>query len=159
MLTRLVLAAASLAVVVCLVATAGCSRDRQPPQVTIGSTTWTVELATTPAERYKGLSNRAHIGDNEGMLFIFPSPRRLEFCMRGCEVPLDIAFLDADRRIIKIATMAVEPDRVGRTPYYSDGPAVYALEVRGGLLAKAGAKVGDVVRFSGPIPPPAKAEP
>ena len=137
----------------------GCQDRREVPAVTLGSRRWLVDLATTRQQRYTGLSERQHLGENVGMLFIYPQPKVLEFCMRGCYIPLDIAFLDADRRVVAMHTMAVEPDLAGRAVYSSDVPAQYALEVGAGQLARAGVHLGDRADFSPAIPPPAKAEP
>lgn len=140
---------------------AGCrdSGDEKPAQVTVRDHTWYVDLAMTADQRYQGLSGRHEIPANVGMLFIYPRPQVMEFCMRGCVVPLDIAYLDANRRVIKMHTMAVEPDRAGQISYSSDRPAQYALEVAGGALGGAGVQVGDTVVFSANIPPAAKADP
>lgn len=139
----------------------GC-RDRGPDvpartAVTIRGRTWRVELALTPQQRYRGLSGRDRLAADGGMLFVYPRPQVLEFCMRDCLVPLDIAFINADRCVVATATMEVEPDRVGRKAYTSDVPAQYALELPAGALAGAGVRAGDRVEFS-PELPPAKAE-
>ena len=138
----------------------GCRKPPGPtPEVTIGDRRWFVDVALTRADREAGLSGRGHIPDDVGMLFVFRRPEILEFCMRGCHVPIDIAFIDAKLRIVAIETMAVEPDRAGVKIYSSPAPALYALEVAGGTLTGAGIRVGDKVTFSAEIPPPAKADP
>lgn len=86
------------------------------------------------------------------MLFIYPRPRMLEFCMRGCRIPLDIAFIDADLRIVNICTMAVEPDLAGRVLYRSKKPARYALEVAAGAFQRVRVGAGDAVVLSGEFP-------
>jgi uncharacterized membrane protein (UPF0127 family) len=130
---------------------AGCSGDEpqpaDPPQVTINDTTWTVELAVTAAEQYRGLGGRTNLAPGRGMLFVYDEPQILTFCMRDCHIPLDIAFLDAERRVVQMYTMSVEPDRRGTTPYGSKVPAMYALEVPAGSLKRGGVKVGDQARF------------
>lgn len=130
-----------------------------PPRVRINGSTWTVELATTKMVRYRGLSNRTALAKRAGMLFIFPHSRPQAFCMRHCEIPLDIAFIDADLTVVKIHTMAVEPDRVGRKLYPSGAPVQYVLEVPGGAFGRAGVQAGQKVTLLGDIPDPAKAEP
>lgn len=127
----------------------GC-RDRRPvpPGVTINGKAWFVELATTPDRQLVGLAGRDHLADNEGMLFIFPRAEVLNFCMRGCVISLDIAFIGDDMRVVRTHTMLEEPDRIGKVLYSSDVPARYALEVAAGSLERAGVKVGDPVSFS-----------
>ena len=93
------------------------------------------------------------------MLFVYPKPDVLEFCMRDCEIPLDIAFISAEMKVVRILTMPVESDRAGTVRYSSNTPAQYALEVRAGDLARANVTVGQKVTFHGPMPDPALTEP
>jgi hypothetical protein len=139
----------------------GCAGQPAPaaPRVTINGRSWRVELAMTAEQRYRGLSDRRRLDPNAGMLFVYPSPQVLEFCMRQCLVPLDVAFIDADLRVRQTHTMPVEPYGLDRAAYSSKVPVQYALEVPAGALAEAGVKVGDKVGFSPEVPPAAKAEP
>jgi len=137
----------------------GCGSREDRPRVRIGQWIWFVDVAATRQERYQGLAGRTHLADNAGMLFVYPRATVLRFCMRRCVVPIDIAFIDRDLRVVKIATMAVEPDQAGRREYSSDAPAQYALEVAGGLFARRGIRPGDKVTLLGNIPPVTKAEP
>ena len=130
-----------------------------PPRVRINGHTWNVELAVTEMARFQGLSGRTALGERAGMLFLFPYSKPQAFCMRLCEIPLDIAFIDADLTVVKTHTMAVEPDRIGRESYSSGAPVQYVLEVPGGALGRAGGKAGQKVTLLGDIPDPAKAEP
>jgi len=139
----------------------GCDRRPATPRashVEIRGHRWFVDLALTVEDRYTGLSGRQHLPPDVGMLFVYPQANVLDFCMRGCVAEIDIAFIDADRRVVRLYTMAVEPDRAGRVSYSSHSPAQYALEVAGGSFRRVGVQVGDRVTFSAGIPPPAKAE-
>lgn len=131
---------------------AGCRNKPDRPTVTINGKTWTVELATTGGQQYRGLSFRESLADDVGMLFIYTEPSVLDFCMRDCLIPLDIAMIGADLRVIKIHAMRVEADRAGTKRYSSVRPAQLALEVAGGSLRRAGVRVGDKVTLSGDIP-------
>lgn len=139
----------------------GCSKqdEPEPPRVEINGRIWWVDLASTQQQRYRGLSGRATIRPGTGMLFIYPDSDVREFCMRGCLVPLDIAFLDSDLRVVQTHTMAVEPDLVGAETYSSERPAQYVLEVPAGELSAGGVRVGDRATLLGDIPDAAKAEP
>jgi len=137
----------------------GCRKQQPTQRVTIGDRRWFVDVALTHAARQKGLSGRTHLPDDVGMLFVFRRPEILEFCMRDCHFPIDIAFIDENLRIVGIQTMQVAPDLGEGKIYSSPSAALYALEVSGGTFAAAGIRPGDKVIFSGEIPPPAKAEP
>ena len=124
-------------------------------RVIIGDDEFVVELALTPRSRFRGLSNRARLSPDQGMLFVFPEPSDNAFVMRECYWPIDVAFIDAQRRIITIHQMQVErdpkvPDEV-LTRYPPDAPATYVLEVLGGELARRGIRVGDRVEFSAAV--------
>ena len=93
-----------------------------------------------------------------GRLFMYPKSAPRAYCMRGCLIPLDIAFIDSELRIVKIYTMAPEPDRVGRVAYSSQTDAQYVLEVSAGGFARKGVVVGATVEFLGNIPHATKAD-
>lgn len=150
---------AKIAALLCLLLPAGCRDDRSPVTVAIGEHTWTVEIAMTEAGRYDGLSDRPHLPGGAGMLFIYPQPQVLTFCMRQCLIPLDIAFIDSNMTIVKIHTMRVEPYGAEQMAYSSYLPAQFAMEVNAGEFAAAGVGEGDRVVFSPSAPDPAKAEP
>jgi hypothetical protein len=151
------------ALVAAMMLAAGCDKPQSQPQpsaaVTIRGQSWQVELATTAEQRYRGLSDREDLPAGRGMLFIYPQPQILDFCMRLCLIPLDIAFIGPDMRVVKIYTMEVEPYGRDTRLYSSEAPAQYALEVPKGALAAAGVRVGDKVEFSSDMPSAAKAEP
>jgi uncharacterized membrane protein (UPF0127 family) len=72
------------------------------------------------------------------MLFIFERPEPLSFWMKNTFIPLSIAFLDTDGRILNIEDMAPQTE----TTHWSKGPALYALEMRKGWFMERGVKPG-----------------
>jgi len=106
-----------------------------------------VELAITDAQKARGLMYRREMPDNNGMLFIYESPAPAAYWMKNTFLPLSIAFIGADRRIINMTDMA--PNNSTRT-YPSRGPCQYVLEVNQGWFERHGVKEGDVVRFELP---------
>ena len=129
-----------------------------PARVAIGGVTWAVEVLMTARQRYVGLSGRDHLADGCGMLFVYPDEQVRQYSMRDCRIPIDIAFLSTDRRVVAVHTMTVEPDLAGRTAYSSHGPAQYVLEVPAGEFARAGIAVGSQVEFLDGVPDSAEAE-
>jgi len=61
-----------------------------------------VELAQTPAEQEKGLMFRPFLGENEGMLFLYPSPRPVAMWMKNTYLPLDMIFCNPEGHILAI---------------------------------------------------------
>jgi len=112
------------------------------------------ELATTPAERRKGLSGRQELKRDRGMLFVWPDSAHRRFWMKDTSIPLSVAFLTGEGRILNIERM--EPAQTERT-YPSKGPAKYALEVNRGWFARHGIRPGDHARLR--LPGPKEAVP
>lgn len=96
----------------------------------------TVEVADTPEKRRYGCMFLSELPDDRGMIFVYPTPRRMGFWMRNTRIPLDILFLADDGAIVN-AHMSMKP--LSDTPSYpSAGPVRFALELPGGWLKKHG---------------------
>lgn len=96
--------------------------------LTINKYTVNVEVAATPAQRARGLSGRPALAANAGMLFVFEELSRPQFWMRDTAIPLTIAFLDDDGRIVETRDMTPYSLRV-HAPRQT---VRYALEMRRG---------------------------
>ena len=104
-----------------------------------------VEIADTDAERQTGLSGRTTLAEDAGMLFVFDQEQPLSFWMKDTLIPLSIAYISADGRIVDIQDM--QP--LDETPHPSAEPAQYALEVNQGFFTERGVAVGDTVELPG----------
>ena len=102
-----------------------------------------VEIADTEAERQTGLSGRTTLAEEAGMLFVFDQEQPLSFWMKDTLIPLSIAYISADGRIVDLQDM--QP--LDETPHPSAEPARYALEVNQGFFAERGVAVGDTVEL------------
>ena len=103
-------------------------------------TLW-VEIADDPSEQAEGLMGRTELGDDRGMLFIFPDSRPLNFWMKNTLIPLDILFFDAGGEFVSMRTM--DPCKIDPCQGYpSDGSAKYALEVEAGFASREGVGEG-----------------
>lgn len=116
----------------------GCD-VRNLMEIEIGSTKAVVELASDPEARRKGLMGRTQLGQDQGMLMVYPSPSILDIWMLNTAIPLDVGFFDAQGRLVNIASML--PDG-GKQIYTSMLPSVYALEMNMGWFARHGLKPG-----------------
>lgn len=99
------------------------------------------EVAATEAERNTGLMRRFSLRPDHGMLFVFVAPRPLSFWMKDTYIPLSIAFIGPDGRILNIEDMAPRTE----TTHASRGPALFALEMKKGWFAQNGIVKGDRV--------------
>lgn len=108
-----------------------------------------VEVAKTQAQRQKGLMGREALPADHGMLFTYEREQSANnaFWMYRTLMPLDIAFIDSDGRIVAINTMPpCEFSSPSDCPSYPAGAAYHsALEVNGGYFAERGIQVGDCV--------------
>jgi len=104
-----------------------------------GSVTVMAELALTPAQREQGLMYRKELKDGEGMLFVFQNDQVLSFWMKNTLVPLSIAYISHDGRILEIYDM--QPQNLD--PVRSSRSVRYALEVPQGWFSRAGLGPGD----------------
>ncbi|PJZ68941.1 hypothetical protein CH373_07935 [Leptospira perolatii] len=94
-----------------------------------------VEIANTEQTRQRGLMFRRKLGENEGMLFIFPSEDYLTFWMKNTLIPLSIGYFNKDKRLVDIFDM--EPNQT-KNLYHSSERVVYALETNQGWFQKKG---------------------
>lgn len=103
---------------------------------------FTVELAKTYRQQEVGEMFRKHLPENEGMLFMWSTPQVSDMWMRNTLVPLDIVFIDSTNHIHAIAENAVP---LSEAILRSDGVVANTLELAGGVTAKLGIRVGDLV--------------
>jgi uncharacterized membrane protein (UPF0127 family) len=113
-------------------------------KLTAGNAMLWVEVVQSEEARARGLMYRKELPTDQGMLFVFDYPQHLSFWMKNTYIPLDIAFVAADGRILNILQM--KPLDEGPR-YESNGPAVYAIETNTGWFQKNGVKAGDKVKF------------
>ena len=104
-----------------------------------------VEIADEPDEQAQGLMNRTALGEDRGMLFVFDSEETLSFWMRNTLIPLSVAYIDSEGRIVDIQKM--EPLDDEPPQYVSAEPAQYALEVNQGFFEERGVEVGNTTEL------------
>jgi len=102
--------------------------------IDVGGQGLTVAVADDPGERAQGLMGVEHLGDLDGMLFVFSSESLGGFWMKGTLIPLDIVFFDDDRAFVDMLSMV--PCTADPCPsYVPEGPFSWALETPAGSLA------------------------
>jgi uncharacterized protein len=143
MAMRLLLALAGLGLVTAAVA----------QEVRFATTTLTAgmhvvkaEIARTDAQRAQGLMFRDSLPGNAGMLFVYDAPARQCMWMKNTPLPLSVAFLDADGKIVNIADM--QPQTLDSHCSTQGVPVAYALEMNEGWFRqrhiKPGMKIGNL---------------
>jgi|CXWL01.1.fsa_nt_gi uncharacterized membrane protein (UPF0127 family) len=102
-----------------------------PTIAEFGGVSLKIDVAMTPASREIGLSGRASIPGDYGMLFVFPKDSLYGFWMKNMLVPLDIFWLNSQGQVIFIAHN-VSPASYPRV-FYPTAPARYVLETVAGF--------------------------
>jgi uncharacterized protein len=119
----------------------------QPPLRTIalnaGLHVIQAEVASTDQTRAIGLMFRKSMEVNRGMLFVFTMRAPHCMWMKNTFIPLSVAFIDEDGKILNVADMTPHDE----TSHCAVGPARYVLEMNRDWFAARGIKVG--VRIGG----------
>ena len=102
------------------------------------------EVARTPMQTQTGMMFRREMAQHEGMLFVFDGRERRCFWMKNTLLPLSIAFIADDGRIVSLADMQPQSEE----SHCSAEPVRFALEMNQGWFAKRGIKAGS--KISGP---------
>ena len=109
------------------------------------NSTVSVELAVTPYQWSKGLMFREELASGAGMLFVFPNEEIRSFWMKNTLIPLDILFINADKKIVTMYKN-VQPCTTLLCPQYaSTENAMYVLEVNAGFLNRYTIQEGDQI--------------
>jgi len=126
-----------------LVAVSAFARGAELPEITlaIAGHKPTVEVASSDPQRATGLMHRRMLPENRGMLFVFPDVAMHGMWMMNTYVPLSVAFLDREGRIINIEDMQPQT----QNSHTAAKPAKYALEMNLGWFAKRNIKPGTKV--------------
>lgn len=121
---------------------------------------WTVDLGTddglvevncepalTEEQRRTGLMNRDHLGEFEGMIFVFEPSQNVSIWMKDTKVPLDVIFVAPSGAIASIVEL---PPGWGlpeeEVPYCTSPiPVSYVIEVNRGFCSTHGVRIGAYV--------------
>jgi uncharacterized membrane protein (UPF0127 family) len=108
-----------------------------------------LEVAADPAARARGLMGRTEVPEGTGMVFLYPGDVAEAYWMKNTLVPLSIAFVAADGRVVSVAEMT--PCTADPCPSYPPaGPYRYAVELPAGAFEAAGVGADDKVVATDP---------
>lgn len=100
------------------------------------------EVAAREEERRQGLMFRERMGQNEGMVFVFDAPAQVCMWMKNTLIPLSVAFIDGEGKIINIEDM--QPQTTDS--HCAERPVRYALEMNQGWFEKRHIKPGMAIQ-------------
>ena len=108
------------------------------------------ETMLQQADQMRGMMFRDSLAKDRGMLFVHPSEANVPYWMYQVRIPLDIIWMDHQRKIVEIAanTPACTSKSSRDCPNYGGHEkARYVLELAGGAAALYDLKVGDTLSF------------
>jgi uncharacterized membrane protein (UPF0127 family) len=122
----------------------GSPGELQPLEIATrtGVHVFAVEMAVTPEQQAKGLMFRRELPEGQGMLFDFQKEQPASFWMKNTYISLDMIFIRADGRILRVAENTVPHSEALVS---SGGPVRAVLEVVAGTAKKLGIAAGDRV--------------
>lgn len=117
--------------------------NKKTAVLNLGGNKVRVEIAETISQQMRGLSGRANLSTDAGMLFVYQNKSMLDFWMPNMNFPLDVVWL-ADGRVLGWQENILPKTNGQITRFKSNGPADMALEVNAGWIAAHSLAVGDV---------------
>jgi len=129
------------------IVTADCSTPyRYDSTVKVNSHTIKTEDATTKASRAIGLGNRACIGQDVGMLFIFRIPGHYQFWMKDMRFPIDIVWISPQHKAVDVLR-DVKPSTYPYSFANKGQTAQYVLELASNRTSTLGINPGTLINF------------
>lgn len=130
------------------------AEDTLIPVITTQGTRILSELADTPEKRARGFMYRDSLARDRGMLFVFPEPQHWTFWMKNTSIPLDIIWLDRNKKVVHVErnVPACHRSDDGCPQYQPTEEAMYVLEVAAGMAAALRIERGAKLKFEVPLP-------
>ncbi len=119
---------------------------RPTEEVRLSSGVFQLWVADDDKERIKGLSGEPQLAPNGGLLMKFDYNDTWGIWMKDMLQPLDIIWLDQDKKVIYIVTDA-QPEEPAETVFFPVDPALYVIELPAGSVEQHAIKLGQEAYF------------
>ena len=135
---------------------AGCRSSNITDELDLSQVTFpngvkiNAETMRSESELMRGLMFRESLPAGRGMLFIHPKENTFRYWMYQTKIPLDMIWMDNDRRIVEMSldTPPCRSASATECPSYGGNfKSKYVLEVNAGIARKNGLKTGDLLDF------------
>lgn len=126
-----------------------CNKNPTDMKIKLAGKEIKIELADDPQEQIQGLSGRASLGENEGMLFIYQNELVPNFWMKGMNFAIDIVWVK-DNEVVDITPNATPEPGVEEKDlkrYRPKEPINKVLELPAGWGERNNLKIKDRVDF------------
>lgn len=118
-------------------------------EVRVGSGIFNLQLATDEPARVQGLSGVDHLNPNGGLLMVFDTDSTWEIWMKDMKIPLDILWLNSDKKVIYVVKNA-SPQLSTNKVFKPTDKARYVIELNAGAIEQNNIKIGETALFTAP---------
>jgi len=108
---------------------------------------FSVKVAETKQQQAEGLMFVKSLPSDSGMLFIYKDKAPRPFHMKNTYIPLDIIWLDEEKRVVFIKKNAEPESPNACESIHPQAEAMYVLELNAGSSDRIGLKIGDKLQF------------
>jgi len=112
----------------------------------LGDGVFRARIAYNEVDRTTGLSEVKALNPGQALLMAFPSESEWSIWMKDMKVPIDIVWLDKDKKVIYIVKNASPDDSISRV-FKSKTPAKYVVEIAAGTVDSKSIKVNSMATF------------
>ncbi len=142
---------AALAAIGCLLAVSAAHAAPEVIPLTLPSgRVLSVELMIEDQDRAMGLMFRPSLPPDRALLFVFEQPEFHGIWMKNCRFPIDIVWVDAEKRVVHVSDH-VPPCLKDPCPSYQPmRKALYVVEMNAGQAAREKLSVGAALSFELP---------
>lgn len=139
----------SIIIIICIAGSVWLykSQTTKDNEICFKDNCWQVEIADSAEEWEKGLMFRENLLEGNGMLFVFPKENIYSFWMKNTKIPLDIIWLDQNKKIVQIMESVLPCEQKSCPSYTPKEKVKYVLEINAGEALKIGLKEGEIMKF------------
>ena len=99
----------------------------------LGDGVFRASIAANDTDRAKGLSGVTQLASNQALLMAYPSDSKWGIWMKDMKVPIDIVWLNSDKKVVYIVKN-VAPDDSTSVTYTPKTSAKYVVELPAGTV-------------------------
>lgn len=112
----------------------------------LGDGVFTARVAKTQEERTKALTGTHSLGNEQAMILVFDTDGKWPISMKGMKYPLDIVWLDKDKKVVYIVKNAT-PESYPYETFTPKADARYVVEVVAGTTGKKSIVINGTASF------------
>jgi len=112
----------------------------------LGDAIFRAKIALNSKDRVKGLIGESELASDRALLMAYPTEGEWGISMNNMTIPIDIVWLDANKKVIFIVKN-VSPDSSKSVTHFPKTSAKYVIELPAGTVDSKSIKVNGVAKF------------